>query len=285
MLPSRRSLILGTGAAIITRRALAYPIRFNNPLAFPGGNPGYNPKHLASGPLVRYSGVASGSNFINLLNGSPCSVVGSSLSGAITPQGPAVANAASASGYLTTPSTPETLTGCTFAAIYTPASTSGNAIIFSNNGTTQNSSTTFFGNLSGLAKISFGASANGSGIVLVAGTPYFIAGSLSLIAYNVVSLNLFTGQIQKDTGPLSAVSATTINSTYLLAGNNFSQSMAGDLSALMYSVGILNMPQQLEWVAAPWDFWYPPTTENLLVSSVSTPIAAPGVFNIFMAHH
>ena len=73
-LPSRRSLILGAGAAIITRRAVALPpapTSLRNPLAYPGGNPGVNYNHIAfSGgapSTLVFSGVAvPGGSFIRL---------------------------------------------------------------------------------------------------------------------------------------------------------------------------------------------------------------------------
>ena len=63
---SKRSLILGAGATIITRRALAYPVRLNNPLAYPAGiRPGVNQSHLASANIA-FSGVALGNTFLRL---------------------------------------------------------------------------------------------------------------------------------------------------------------------------------------------------------------------------
>src|SRR6202035_4103802 len=46
------------------------------------------------------------------------------------------------------------------------------------------------------------------------------------------------------------------------------------VSAIMYSSALLAPTQLLAWASDPWSFWYPPTQQQVLFSSLS-PATAP----------
>lgn len=282
-LPSRRSLILGAGAAIITRRALALspaPALFRNPLAYPGGNPGFNSNHFAAGPGIRYSAVAQNGNLTNLLTGKPATIVGT-ITGATTPQGPAVVNTTSAS-YLHAPGANEQPTAVTIALIYTPTSTlptTNNEFLFDNNGNTENSNSVYLYIPNAAPTLAVGTTASAS-YNMTAGVPYFIAVSYSSggPTANFFVLNLATGKAIANAAALTSTIGTTSASQYNIGGTSTAnQQMGGDLSAIMYGVNnYLSLAQLEAWGAAPRDFWYPPTVQNLLLSAVNGKAAATG---------
>ena len=131
---SKRSLILGAGAAIITRRALALPpapTSLRNPLAYPGGNPGINPAHLASG-YIALSAVAAPNWFPRIdstqdnINGTPNGSPTFSIDGNIGPVASFATNKFFSFYYSPVRSQPLITNGMTYAVILrAPASAPG----------------------------------------------------------------------------------------------------------------------------------------------------------------
>ena len=270
--PSRRSLILGAGAAFIARPARAL-IALRNPLLYPGGivTPGYNQGHLASSPKVRYSGIAAGGNLINLLNGSKATINGTITSARTTAMGSVVVNTTSTS-FLSVPSINETLAAATLGLIYNPTALTGaNQFLFADAG--QN--IIFLSTSAGQVKVDF-SSGTATFSALVAGTPYFIAVSGNTATTNFVVLNLSNGQIKSQVVTGTVTLGSTTGSAYWIGGSSSAnQQMNGQLAAVMFSTGpFLGIAALLEWAAAPWDFWYPPTQRGLMESSLRSPAAS-----------
>lgn len=282
-LPSRRSLILGAGAAIITRRALAYPVRLNNPLAFPGFAPRYNAQHLAAGNGIRYAGVASTGSFINLLTGKQATVVGTItpvISGTIGPATQCI----TAGSYTHQTAVNETPPALTFATICTYASSLAfDGVLFNNNGNNFNSA-------AGILIIApggsggFGIGVNGATVSLGSFSPtlghsYFCAASYNGVTLNLIAVDLTTNKMLQNgsTAATQTLHLTTAASWNIGGDNNGSGDQSGcNIAAIMYSVNFFTLSQLLQWAAAPWDFWYPPTAQNLLFSAVKGKAAATG---------
>lgn len=254
---SKRSFILGAGAAFITRpaRALIVP---RNPFAFPGGRiAGFDPSHPASAG-IRYSAVpGSGGTFDSLLTGARATVT--TPVKVQTAFGPAGSFAAAAQINSITNPFVETPSFITVAAICAPnagtylfvtAPASPNGILIQ--------SATF--------RFTAGGTIANSGIPATAGHTYFIACSATPTVKTFVAVDLNTGQTYKAV----ITSGTTFNATgtWNLGGANGVNPWLGTIHAIMYSVGSLTQTQMLTWAKSPWDFWYPPTRDSLMFSGL-----------------
>ena len=262
---SKRSLILGTGAAIITRRALALPVR--NPLVYPGGNPGFNPNHPAA-KGIRLSFVASMvGGFPTIITAPGVTGKPSVFSGTPTSQiraliGPTLA------GNLVVPAINEKPNSVTFAAIHNSVSNSGNGIFVDNNALNNNSASVIIGTASGIPAL-FVA---GNTITTLGVLPldnWFIAGSYNGSICNMVATRLSNGLILAATGSSTNTFGTPTSAEYgISSGDSY-------LAAASYSINnYLSLSQLEQWAAAPWDFWYPPTQRNLMASGLRSPAAS-----------
>ena len=251
-------------------------------LAFPGGNPGFDPAHPASLNLA-YAGVATNAgSFISTVAGGVASFSGTSPSAGISSIGPYSYETASYA-YVSAPSlSPVTPGFVTTAVICRPRSSAALQILFSS--TSATNATAYGLYLASLAVgVQYGGNGSGvPGITLTAGTPYFIAvsadGYTAQTEYFVVC-NLRTGQIQSATTNTSCGSTPGASSgNVAIGGRNYANNQSlCEIAAVMQSVTKLSPMQLLQWAQRPWDFWYPPTSRALFAafskpSSIASPI-------------
>ena len=275
---SRRSLILGAGAGLITRPALAFPVQLRDPLKFPVGiRPVFNPAHPAAG-TVNFSGVSlQGGGVINLVTGKAGVKTGTypgSIDGRIGP-----VTTAAASAYFTFSSAvpSQTDTQATFAGIVLNPPNSG--ILPLSVGSTNGPDVYF----SGADVIQFniwgGSAAGGLQYTIYGtGTPIFFAMSMNGTKVVQVLTNLATGQIT--TASNSSTSFNAHDGTVIWgAGNNLGLQFTYGIAAQMYSTQFLSLPQLVEWAQAPWDFWYPPAVSNLIMSELAKPSSSAAVLH------
>lgn len=245
-----------------------------SPLAFPIGNPGFDPSHIASGGKPMFSGVAAGSNFVDLFNGkkgnvnpTPSSVIDANI-------GPSLVTTAAGfidySGILPIESLP-TL-AVTQAAIFKIGTNASDGAIMNYGGTNGVSLTTSSGGV--LDANWMGSTTLASTITLSLGVPYFaVASSLSATGTNFVVVNLTNGQTNSH---FTSTASTMLQPNSEVAigqsiqtGVNF----VGSIAAAMTSYGYLSIPQLLQWAQDPWAFWYPRTLD--LSMMLSGPSGAP----------
>ncbi len=287
MISSRRSLILGASAAIITRRALALapaPTSFRNPLVFPGTTPGYNSNHVAAGPGTRYAGISTNGGMINLLNSKPATLHGS-ISGKITNIiGPTTLGSGSGA-YMSQVAVNETpSTGVTMASILLPTSTTF-WFLFNNNGNTGGVNSA---GISGAGSLSLRFVVNNVTVVttpitLSVGIPYFMAFSYNGSVGNSVITTLNKGVISSITNAIVEPFGTPTVSQYNIGGDSGANQTNASIAAIMYSINnYLSLPQLRQWAAAPWDFWYSPTTQNLMASGLTSPAAGGIAHNLLL---
>lgn len=254
-----------------------------NPLAFPGGrNPGFDPAHIASANL-RYSAIAAGKNCLQIaptLATGTTSVGGNIINGTIGP----VLNTTGTFQSATLPgSTPAVAdTAITLAAIAMFTSATGNqACVLASTGTS-NTAAFFLNVIATTGVFSFSgfstSPSNSFGVnigTLSVNVPYFLVGSISvasgILSINGLLVNLLSGEVKSLIGTRT-VNAFIPSGVFQVMNNGNNPSW--QLAASMCSATFLSLPQLLQWAKSPWDFWYPPTVENLLFSSLRASIAA-----------
>ena len=234
-----------------------------NPLAFPGGAPGYNPAHLASGPKMRFSGVATNSGFVSLLGGNVTShgsmIYGSSQIGPI-------ATFAAAGAYQSIPGINETPAAATSAIILYPTASPGVVSYFTNDG---NTAAGVVFQMNSLVTRIFTNSTAINGNTLTTNDPWFVVQSLYAGIFVNVTRNLRTGKVATFTSSGNVGITGSSSSSYDIGGNSGSGGALGfGMAAVMYSASGLSLNQCLEWIADPWSFWYPPTVGQAIFSSL-----------------
>ena len=234
-----------------------------SPLAFPAGRaPAFDPTHIAASPSIRFSGIAGfGGAFINLLNGQPATKTGSPTT-AGTLLGPAV-NFASASNYNNVSNSfSDTPAAVTEAALVIPTSSVTFCNIFATctGSANHNCDPCFL-----VLQFKTNGTTHSSGITLAQNQPYFVACSIKANAQNYIAVNLLTGQITTATAT-AAIAFTAPSSTWQI-GSSYAAPDA-EVAAVMYSLQFMSAPQLLVWALAPWDFWYPPTAFDAMLSKL-----------------
>jgi hypothetical protein len=246
------------GLPLIYRRA--------NPLSFPGGRkPGFDQTHPAANK-IRFSGIASNGNFINLLRGIKGTVAGSPTA-SITRNGPAVNFLATTANITFTNNPSVNDTSVTIAGIITFAAITTFQYFFE---TATVSGGWKFGTQSAkkLDLTQEGVAEYEGTQILVAGVPYFAAVSAApSSAINFVTTNLTNGQIITST-VANTTNPTAGTATYTVGNDRSTEFCNGALSAVMFSGVYLPMSILIQWAQRPWDFWYPPTVENLMFSAL-----------------
>jgi hypothetical protein len=284
MILSRRSLIVGAGAAIITRPALAAPlapILGGNPLAFPGGLAGFNAAHpMAKG--ARFSGVARGANitgagFINLLTGAtgvPNGTNGQIISALI---GPAAGYSGSVSQHTFGGNPAIVDTNATIAGIFILNSGSSGQY----HGIMQTSSTgagwqLFPTQTTGyLILQASGVGTYSSTLAAALGVPYLAVGSTNSVGANFLLLRLDTGVLQTQFVSGSHTS-TASNGTYIIGGLTGNVSLYGYLAAVAFSAQYMSLPQLISaFTPNPWSYWYPPTLAQTIFNGLASRASAP----------
>jgi hypothetical protein len=255
-----------------------------NPLIFPGRSPGFNPNHLASRGLVKGTGlswVSRGANGTNLLNGAKGTVVGTATNivsnydgiiGQSTGFTSANHNALNYSGNVTTNNT-----SLTFAAIFkTPA------LIVSDLITNSSASSGIAANLTATGQLSIAYtsvnSVNWGSNVISINTPYFAIWSVSVATINWLLLNLNTGKILT----VSVANTNTPvapNGTFGIGANSGDADWStSNIAAAMLGPSFLSITQMRQWAQDPWAFWYPRTQDILGLPPV-VQLPAPAIFD------
>jgi hypothetical protein len=247
--------------------------RLQSPLAFPGGNPGYDPSHIASGPGVRISAVAVSGSPLCVNSGAQPTIVNGPYPSKILSIGPCLYYTNAAANYASFPIPIETPGAITYATILVPnASNANGAVLLTNNGTASGAAATDFYLQSLVPTINVNNVAVSSSIMLTIGTPYFLAVSvISGKPANFVVMNLATGKVQSAT-VANANNIQANGSGTLVIGDilvNLLYQAVSYIGPVMFSVSALSMPQLLQWAAAPWDFWYPQTLPRTMFQGLS----------------
>jgi hypothetical protein len=233
-------------------------------LWFPGGNPSFDPSHLAAraasgGDHFILSAVASGSGINFLLAptvvtplsptilGSPTGIIDPTI-------GPAVKFGAGSSyswGYSQAFSA---LTETT-AVIFVP-----NVLNANHKYLMQFGATTVGTYDSGANQLSIfnalGIAGFFSGLPVVAGVPYFAIWSTGPTATNVLLLRLNTGSIVTAVGAgltLGSQQGTTTN----IGSDQYGDDCLCSIAAVACVPAFLGLAQMRQWAADPWSFWYP----------------------------
>jgi hypothetical protein len=106
-----------------------------------------------------------------------------------------------------------------------------------------------------------------AGITLSVGVPYFVVCSFNGSKGSFVTVNVLTGQIYTTTTSTARTIGTTTAGAYQIGAIASSgDSPLSYIHAAMYSAGYLSLQQLLAWAQSPWDFWYPPTAFDALLS-------------------
>jgi hypothetical protein len=274
---SRRSLILGAGAAFAARPARAFVIP-RNPLAYPGQlAPKFAPLGHVASYNCRYSAVASDNGeFYSLgpfhtapVNGA--TVFTKSVDGII---GPALGGYTTAgygtvdTGFYSTPDLRYTMAAIIRVTTVATADVGIFQLTVSGNA---------YQTLLGLndANIQFttiGITEVNSSLSLTAG-PWFIAASTdNATVTNFIAVNLQTGHVLTSTSASHPGETGGATGTYSIG--LIDTAFAGSVSAVMAAGQFLSLAQLKEWGQAPWDFWYPPSVEPQLFSSLAHSSAA-----------
>lgn len=248
------------------------PFFRRNRFAFPAGNPGFDPMHLAAQELVQgfgVSAIATGSNFTSLLSGQPFTPSGTGLQNTIRGDfGPCagVSGAASSGVYQLTGQSTATPSGQTVAAIFITANTNGGNVF-----AVGSSSTILKVGNSNILRPQFGGAIQTFSVGnLPANVPVFYAASFKpATSCCLVCVRLDTGQIVGQGSISTATAAGAVGTIF--AGNTSvgNQSMNGYIAALMFAPIFLSLQQLLMWAADPWGFWYPSIMSQLLVGGTA----------------
>jgi hypothetical protein len=258
-------------------RPLIYP---SNPLAFPGGAPGFDPTHpMAHGivPGHGFSGVAQGANFIDLLSGQ---VGAPTLTSAKNygPIGPSVLLNSSTSTVAFSGQPLATDTLVTIGTIAIISSVSGKQVFFCATGPTVQTGQWLLahdatgGN--GVYVAAIGSADINSGINLSSSVPYFIAASANLSGVaNFVVVNLATGAIRFSSVAGSTQSGGVGTGTYYIGAYQATGYELGGYEASIMYAPVFHCPADLgQWAQRPWGFWYPPTAAQLLFMPLRAPL-------------
>lgn len=228
-------------------------------LLFPGGRARFNPAHVASkGGKVRFSAVASGKSFVNLLKGrvgtvggSPAPVASTVLGQTLNFQG--ASDVAEFSGQSVANDAAVTIativqfsaTASAFQVIFVSSLTSGGVSLYlSSSG-------------SPIVEWLGGGSFN-SNFNLSPNIPYFIiASGTAATGITFQFQRLDNGQIVFNGTTAGSATPGAPDGTYQIANNtNFSQPLLGRMSAIMFSGAAISQGDFLKWSQDPWSFWY-----------------------------
>jgi hypothetical protein len=243
------------------------PIRFRNSLAFPGGvRPGIDWTHPAliavpaSQLTTLQSWIPSGKALINLTNGAKTGAVGT-VNAANTVIGPTTVYPLASNNYstYTPPGAGVVWTTGTFGSIFILTAASTQVFLCR----TLNGSASY---VQMILTMQPGFSVAGiqqtfTNIpALSLNVPYFYGFSLRNGRQYAVVVDLSTGKTWVDTKTIGIVNETS--GQFL-----FGALMAGNIAAQMCVSGSIGLPGLLAWAERPWDFWYPPTLGDMILSS------------------
>jgi hypothetical protein len=229
---------------------LILPLKCPSPFAFPGGNAGFDPSHVAAGTSTKESVVCFPGGPVSLLSGRHLVKTGSPINGIDAYLGPEVSVVGTDKFALSGHGTATYLTATLAGFVNLSSYTSGVALLIYTNscfavGVQSSTHLTFYVNLSGV----------GSFPTMSLGVPYFYAGSFGGGTINMVLTNLLTGAITTATATTATTPSGFGDIWNFFSANSGVFSSSG--SAAMVSNAALSLPQLLQWAADPWSFWYP----------------------------
>lgn len=233
-----------------------------SPFAYPGGNPGFDPSHVASNGSYASFVKGGGGTLFNLLSPRPPSTNTIAAQSILSGLGPCINNTANFKE--------ETFTGFPTAqqAFYTKAAivqftaVSSLQCIFGDGASSGSSFTGGTGlqlSAAGVVQIFHTGNTQFNAMTLLANVPYFLAFSYSKStasnACSVVAVRLDTGQIVASTFSTNTNVGTAPSGTITIG--SAAQVDKFYMAACMASSAFMTLPQLLQWVQDPWSFWYP----------------------------
>jgi hypothetical protein len=233
-------------------------------LGFPGGvAPGFDASHLAASQ-TRFSGIAMGGNFVDLLTGKPGVVAGGSftagIGGIIGPYSYSTTSAL-VSKFSGKPATVDT--AVTFGAIAMFTSIAASPTYLFNSSDSSGSGVGLAISSAGVLSIGIaGIATIASAITLSPNISYFLAASANrngagAYDYAFVAQRLDNGQCFRTSGTSGAISAPVASTgAYDCGGRASTTAPNAQLSAMMYSTNFTPVAALQMWVD-PWSFWYP----------------------------
>lgn len=232
-----------------------------SPLAYPGRLAGFDPSHPAAGPVPRFSAIANGANFYNLIKSASGATVGSPtyvIDGGIGPAVQLLAASSQRASFAGQSIVQDTLITIAAIAVVLSASADKTSFLIT-------TSTTGHGYSLGpnaTNQLVFYTPNTGGGAVgptLSLNVPYFCAVSFDGSHVKFLAANLQNGQIQTSATTYTADNAAP-NGTYLI-GRSASDAVQinAKIAAVMFSAQFMTPQQLLAWAADPWAFWYPRT--------------------------
>lgn len=240
----------------------------SNLLAYPAGaTPGFDPNHPAAGGIVRYSGVASGGSFINLLTGASATPTNSPNSDMVGSLGPCTGfNTASSGQSCNVSATNVNDTSATLAIIWFGTVAAVSQYLFTNATTTGTTGIALnIGSTGALRYLFVGGVAVTSSQILLSNVPYLLIGSNNgSTSTNIVVARLDNGQVFSQ-AIASAGTPTAPTGGYTIgnAGISGASPARGDIAAVMYSNKYNSLKTLLQLASDPWSFWYPNTNDFL----------------------
>jgi hypothetical protein len=233
---------------------LILPLKWPRPFAFPGGNPGFDPSHVASQNII-YSAVASGGGFVSLLTGAPATKVGSPVPAITRVIGPNIVPP-TAADYFTSPNTGPSGTPAeiTMAGIFTCPDLTTRAI-FTDGIASCDTLASFSGDFTYIIP-GFDLRAGSTvGIpTLVANVPYFFAVSSKTGGNcNIVVRRLDTGQVW---GGSQSTMGQSAPGTFGIGGSTGLTTGGASVATVQYSRKALSLQDLRQWANDPWSFWY-----------------------------
>lgn len=253
------------------------PLRFRNPLVFPGGvRPGIDYTHPAlinvqPGQIpTLQSWIPTGRTLINLTNGVRAGTTGT-VNAASTVVGPATVYPLTANNYNNYTPPAVGWSTATFGSIFILTAAGGAWLM-----------RTAAGSASYAQSFNSGVpnwQVAGNPITLVGlpacalNTPYFYGVTIRNQRQYGVLVNLSTGQIWTGTSSQAGNPTETSGLTQIGA------QVGGQIAAQMGVAAYIGLGGLLAWAERPWDFWYPPTLEDMILSTGKT-LPALNVANI-----
>ena len=259
-------------------------IRLNNPLTFPGGMPFQNGAHpMALGARLAAVPVQGG-KWLDLLTAKTSSQVGAGIVTQLSGIGPVIKTGTASGVYSNfansfADGTPNAIT---IAAIIIPTGTAAYSTVFNTANHTQGGGGVgiITDNTGQVQFIDHSGTIGSSGLpVLVVGQPYFIAVSMDPNlngGVNIIQANLQTGQVW--TFSTSGTSAGAVGTASFVIGGDTVQASQHTMAAVAYSANgpFMSLTMLKQWAKAPWDYWYPGTlADAILTSSHTQPPSGP----------
>ncbi len=255
-----------------------------NRLTYPGGRPGFDPRHFilqqfntpAAGQVFRGSIAAAGSSFVRLdASSGPPTVTGAFTSTVDPVLGQCinqVTTGATKWQGIAVGSILANTVGLTWGAIFRCASTNGGTrqvLLVESNG-----SATGLVILNSTIGLQDTNSFFSSTMAMTVGVPYFVCASCTFNPAGtgfMALTNLSTGQVTTQSIGGWTIGSGTNNTTILIFGDGGARTFCGNFAAGVVLRIFTPQAQLLKWAADPWSFWYPPTVRNILFSGVPGP--------------